>query len=183
MTLFSIHKTKTSLALCGLSFMILITLGFYARSLSGQIEGAQHRLSSLKKVAAQSQESAAFLETHRQDFAAFEACGFEHPVTRETLQSVIHYPIEFGETSSLDEQTGLPQLVAQDIIFSVSCMQDRDVFKLLERLASQGPGIFLIQEVKVDRILPLSDEVLEKIAQGKSQPLFEGRISARWVHQ
>lgn len=183
MTPLYIHKTKTSLALCGLSFSLMTALGFYAHHLSGSVESSQRRLASLKKGAAQLQESAAFIQERQKDFSAFETCGFERPITLETLQSGAPYPIELGEPSQLDGLLNHNKLISQAISFSVPCLQDRDIFKFLEQLTSQGPGIFLIHEVRIHRISPLSEEILDKVAAGKPLVLFEGRIMATWIHQ
>lgn len=179
----SIHKIKISFWICGFSFIILTILVFYTHSLSEQIENTQTHLSSLKKVAVQSQESTVFLQTHQEESDAFEACRFMDPVTLETLQSTLPYQGEWGEVSYLNGLLENKKLMTQAVSFSVPCLKDRDIFKFLELLTQQGPGIFLIHEVKVNRICPLNDEILEKIAAGKMQILFEGRIRATWVHQ
>jgi hypothetical protein len=65
----------------------------------------------------------------------------------------------------------------------MSCLRDRDIFALLDQLITQGPGIFQIYDVTIARTRPLTEEILKKIAAGKSQALFDGRITATWIHQ
>lgn len=177
------HRTKTSLLICGLSFAFIITLGLYTTRLYEQVEDLHERLASLRRRSVRSQEAAAFIQSHREDFAAFEACGFERSLTPEALQHSLRHAIEFGAISSLDEKIQNNNLVIQEVSFSIPCLQDRDIFELLDQLIHQGPGVFHIHALTINRVRSLSEEMLEKIAAGKPQVLFEGKITAAWIHR
>lgn len=180
---FYFYKEKSSLAICGFSLTLIIILGFYTSRLYEQIDDLQHRLSSLKCLAVRSQEAATFIQNHREEFAAFETCGFERPLAPEMLQSSLRHIIEFGAISSLEGTLKNNNLVAQEVSFSIPCLYDRDVFSHLDQLIHQGPGIFQIHDVTINRVSPLNEEMLEKIATGKPQALFDGRITATWIHR
>ena len=177
------HRTKTSLLICSVSFASLITLGLYTTRLYEQIENLHQRLSSLRRLAVRSQEAAAFIQSHREDFAAFETCGFERFLAPEALQDSLRHAVEFGAISSLDEKIKNHNVVVQEVSFSIPCLQDRDIFELLDQLINQGPGVFQIHALTINRVSSLSEEMLEKIATGKPQTLFDGKISAAWVHR
>jgi hypothetical protein len=177
------YKARTSLAMFCLSFAFMITLGFYASRLFERVDVLQKRLSSLKHLAVRSEEAAALIQAHREDFYAFEACGFERPLTPEVLQASVRYPVKFGAISFGKGVAKNNKFVVQDVSFSMSCLRDRDIFALLDQLITQGPGIFQIYDVTIARTRPLTEEILKKIAAGKSQALFDGRITATWIHQ
>lgn len=192
-TLFSFYKetlsrSKMSLTLWSLSFTLMITLGCYTGYLGEQADILRQHLSSLRDLAVRSQEAAFFLQSRREDFAAFEACGFERPLGPEALQTSLGHlpllhPIKFGAISPLN---GIPQnirCIAQEVSFSIPCLRDRDVFELLDRLVGQGPGIFQIHNVTITRINPLDEEALDKIAAGMPHTLLDAQIVATWIHQ
>lgn len=178
-----INRSKVSLVIGSLSLISMVALGFYENHLSERINSLQHRLSALNDLAARFQETATFIRSRQEDFLAFEACGFDRSLTPEILRASVHYPIEFAEISSLKGKFKNNKLVAHNVSFSIPCVHDGEVFGLLDRLVTQGPGFFQIHEVTIKRVVPLSQEMLEKIAAGKPQTLFEGRIVARWIHQ
>lgn len=188
MAQFYFSKTKLSrgiisLGISCLSLVFMIALGFYANDLHQQIEDLKKRLLSLNHQASRSQEAATLVKTHREDFAAFEACRFEHPITLETFQNSFSHALEFGPISFLEEGSKNTRLVLQEVTFSIPCLQDRDIFVLIDRLINHGPGIFQIQDVTINRVSSLNEEMLEKIAAGKPQTLFDGKITATWIHR
>ena len=180
---FYFYKTRVSLGTLSFSLIVMSTLGLYARHLHQHVEDLQCRLSSLRHLTVRSQEAATLIKTHEADFAAFESCGFEHPLTPEALQSARSHTIEFGSFSAANGDTKNNGLVFQEVAFSIPCLQDRDVFALLDQLTTQGPGIFQIHDVTITRVSSLSEEMLEKIALGKPQALFDGKITATWIHR
>ena len=181
--LYFIKKTSLSLGISLLSFIFIISFGFYAADLHNQLKDLEGRLLFLNSLAVRSQEAAALIKTHEEDFSAFLACKFEQSSTPEILQSSIPHPIEFGKISCLDADLQNKGFLSQDVSFSIPCLNDRDIFALLDHLINKGPGLFQIQEVTINRVSALSDEMLEKIAAGKPQVLFEGKVTATWVHR
>jgi hypothetical protein len=177
------YKARTSLTMCSLSFALMMTLGFYTSRLFERVDALQKRLSSLKHLAVQSEEAAVLIQAHRKDFSAFESCGFERPLTPEALQASVHYPVKFGAISSVKGVAKNNKFVSQDVCVSISCLRDRDIFALLDQLINQGPGIFQIYDVIIIRTSPLTEELLKKIGAGKVQALFDGKITATWIHQ
>jgi len=183
-----LNRSKMGLIACSVSFSLITSLGFYENDLAKQVHVLQQRLSSLKNLAVRSQETALFIQSHQEDFAAFEACAFEQPLVPETLQASFRHSsfpcaIEFGTMSPLSQAYKNSPFVTQAVSFSIPCLRDRDVFAFLHQLTSQGPGIFQIHDVTVTRTSSLNEEMLGKIASGKPQALFEGRIAATWIHQ
>jgi hypothetical protein len=177
------YKTRVALGILCLSVALTITLTLFENRLHQNVDDLQHHLSTLHRIAVQSQEAAMLMKTHEKDFAAFELCEFERPCTSEGLQSSRARSIEFGPNSVLKDNSKTSDLVVQEVSFSIPCLQDRDVFALLEELTNKGPGIFHTREVTVKRVSSLSEEMLEKIVAGKPQTLFEGRIRATWIHR
>ena len=178
-----INRSKASLAIGGFSLIAMVVLGFYENHLAKRVNDLQQRLSALNDLAARSQETSTFIQARQEDFIAFQSCGFERPLTPEILRTSLHYPIEFGAISSLKGKLKNNKFVAQNVSFSILCLHDRDIFALLDQLASQGPGFFQIHEVTIKRVASLNEEILKKIADGKPQTLFDGRIIATWIHQ
>ncbi len=178
-----IKKTSFSLGTSLLSFVLLISLGFYAADLHTQVNTLKQHFVFLNHLAVRSQEAAALIKTHEEDFTAFQACKFEEPLNPEILQNTIPHAVEFGQASHPGADPQNKGLVSQEVSFSIPCLNDRDIFALLDHLANKGPGLFQIQEVTINRISALSDEMLEKIATGKLQVLFEGKVTATWVHR
>lgn len=184
MTLFYfIKKLSLSLGINLLSFILMISFSFYAADLHSQVDDLERHLLFLNRLTVRSQEAATLIKTHEEDFAAFRACKFEQSLNPEMLQSSILHAIEFGQISSLDSDPKNKSFVSQDVSFSIPCLNDRDIFILLDRLVHEGPGLFQIHEVTINRISALSDEMLEKIAAGKPQALFDGKVTATWVHR
>jgi hypothetical protein len=183
MILFVLKKTSVSLGLNIFSFALIISFGFYAADHHNQIEKLEQHLLFLNRQTIRSQEAATLIKAHEKDFAAFQACKFEEPLNPEMLQKSIFYAIEFGKIFSLDADSSTEGLVSQELSFSVPCLQDRDVFTLLGHLFNEGPGLFQVQEVTIHRLSALSEEMLEKIAAGKHQVLFDGKITAIWIHR
>jgi len=180
---FFFRKTSVSLGVGVLSFVLIISFGFYAADQDNRIKELKHHLLFLNHQIVRSQEAAALMKAHEKDFTAFLACKFEQSLTLEMLQSSLAYPVEFGPASYLDMSLKSQGLTSQNLSFSVPCLQDREVFILLDRLLKEGPGFFQIHEVTISRISALSEEMLEKIAAGKPQTLFNGKVTATWVHR
>lgn len=179
MILFFLKKTSVSLGVSILSCVLIISFGFYAVGHHNQVKELEHRLLFLNRQAVRSQEAMALLKVHESEFSAFQACKFEQPLSPEMLQNSTPHTIEFAKNSILNTDP----LVSQSLSFSVSCLRDRDIFILLERLFNEGPGLFQIHEVTIHRISALSEEMLEKIADGKPQALFDGKVAATWIHR
>lgn len=173
-----LDQVKFTLGFCVLSLISAGLLGFYCLDLSHAIEGLNHRLIHAHRQATRAEEAARALRDHQEAFTAFIQCQFEETLTLQKLRSLLNHPIEGGSASPLKNG-----LISQDITFSVSGLQDGDVFALIDRLAAKGPGIFQIREVFITRITPLSEEILQKIAAGQSQSLIEGHIIATWIHR
>jgi hypothetical protein len=178
-----INRSKISLMIGSFSLLFMIALGFYENHLVKRVDDLHQRLSALNDLAARSQETTTFIQSRREDFLTFQSCGFERPLTPEILRTSLRYPIEFGAISFLKGKLKSDKFVAQNVSFSILCLHDRDIFALLDQLANQGPGFFQIHEVTIKRVTPLSQEMLEKIADGKPQTLFDGRVIATWIHQ
>lgn len=183
MVKFYFYKTRTPIGILCLSAILTITLTWFESRLHQNVDDLQRHLSFLNRNAIRSQEAAMLIKTHEKDFAAFELCDFERPCTPEGLQSSHAYSIEFGPSSVMKDNSKSSDLIVQEVSFSIPCLQDRDVFALLEQLITKGPGIFHTCEVTVKRISSLSEGMLEKIAAGKPQTLFEGRIRTKWIHR
>lgn len=176
-------RLKISLAISLFSLALATILSFYTIHLYEKTALLQTRLSSLKSLNVRSQEAAAFIQAHQEDFFAFEACQFERSVGPKTLQEFFQYPIELGPISSLDNISKNNKFLAQNVSFSISCLRDRDVFAFLEGLSRKGPGLFEVYDIKITRLNALTPEILEKIACGNSQVLFNAKIEATWIHQ
>lgn len=172
-----------SCGISGLSLAIMITMGFHAHHLHQQNENLEQKLTSLSHRLRRSQEAADLLKTYPEDFAAFEISRFEHSVTPQTLQQSFPQSLEFGPISYPEEGGKNADIVCQKISLSIPCLQDTDLFILLDTLTHQGPGIFQIHEVTIHRVSPLNEEMLSKISMGKPQALFDGKISATWIHR
>jgi hypothetical protein len=182
-TKFILIKTWVSLGVLSVTITLTLTLALFENKFHQEVKDLEKQLSSLNHIATQSHEAATLIKANEREFAAFEACGFERSFISETLPSSPSYTIEFGPNSPLAYNSQNDGVVFQEVSFSIPCLQDRDVFRLLEKLTNEGPGLFHIQEVTISRMSPLSEEMLEKIAAGKPQPLFDGRISAIWIHR
>lgn len=172
-----------SCGISGLLLVIMIMLRFHAEQLHQQNENLRQKLTSLNHQTIRSQEAAATLKAYHEDFAAFEACKFEQTFTPKLLRQTFSHPLEFGPASSLEQMGKNAGIICQEVSFSVPCLQDTDVFILIDKLLNQGPGIFQINEVTLRRVSSLDDGMLSKIAAGKPQILFEGRINATWIHR
>jgi hypothetical protein len=182
MTLFFLKKTITSLSISALSFASIIYSCFYASNQRAQIKELEQRLLFLNRQAVRSQEAEVLIKAHEKDFAAFQKCKFEDLLNPEKLQKSTPYAIEFGNIASLNADSKNKGLVSQDLYFSIPCLQDQDIFIFLDHLFNEGPGFFQVHEVTIHRIRALSEEMLEKIAAGKPQTLFDGKVTATWVH-
>jgi len=178
MILFFLRKAGVSLGVSILSCILIISSGFYAANHHHQIKELKHHLLFLNHQAVRSQEAVTLIKAHEKDFAAFQSSQFEKSFTPEMLQSSIHYVIEFGQISR--KNPGSP--ISQELSFSIPCLQDRDTFILLDHLLNEGPGFFQIHDVTIHRTSALSEEMLEKIAAGLPQALFDGKVTATWVH-
>lgn len=183
MTLFFLRKTGVSLGINILSFVLIISFGMYATSLHIHIKELEQHLLFLKRQIVLSQEEATLINAHEKEFLAFEACKFEQPISPEMLQRSIPHTIEFGQISNLDTDPRNKGLVSQDLYLLISSLQDRDIFALLDHLLNEGPGLFQIHGVMINRISALTEEMLEKIADGKPQVLFDGKVTATWIHR
>ncbi len=176
-------KTTTPLIMGLLSLFLTGSLGVYYDRLHHHIEKLEHQLQSLKHLTVRAQETVNLINTFGHEFTAFEGCGFATPITPETLQKSMAYPLEFGPISSVNKDPNHCLLVSQEISFSLACTRDREVYLFLDQLITQGPGIFRIQEVSIDRLSPLTETMLEKIATGDPVALFEARIFTTWIHR
>lgn len=173
-----LDQVKLSLGFCTLSLISMIFLSIYWLALNHTIKDLDQRLIYAHRLAARAKEAAIVLQDHQEIYTAFTQCQFEDILTLEKLRSLIDHPFEYGQTSFLKNG-----LVSQDITFSVSGLQDGDVFALIDRLATKGPGIFQIRGVSITRIKPLNEDILQKIAAGQPQSLIEGHIVATWIHR
>jgi hypothetical protein len=183
MTLFFLKKTILSLSISTFSFVSIISFGFYASNQHIQLRELEQRLLFLDRQAVRSQEAGALIKAHEKDFVSFQTCRFEEFLNPENLQKSTPYAIEFGQISRLNTDSKNKGLVSQDLSFSILCLQDQDIFTFLDHLFNEGPGFFQIHEVTIHRIRALSEEMLEKIAAGKPQALFDGKVIATWVHR
>lgn len=183
MTLVFLKKTIISLSISVLSFASMISSCYYVSNQHAQIKELEQHLLFLNRQAIRSQEAGALIKAREKDFAAFQKCKFEDLLNPEKLQKSTPYIIEFGQISSMNTDPGNEGLVSQDLSFSIPCLQDRDIFTFLDHLFNEGPGFFQIHEVTIHRIRALSEEMLEKIAAGKPQALFDGKVMATWVHR
>jgi len=180
---FILIKTGMSLGVLSLTLTLTITLGLFENRLLQRVKGLQKQVSSLTHLEVRTHQATTLITAHQKEFAAFETCGFERSYTSQELPSSPSYAIEFGSTSAVDSQSTNKGVVFQEVSLTIPCLQDRDVFKLIEKLTNEGPGIFQIQEITITRMSALSEEILEKIAAGKPQALFDGRIRALWIHR
>jgi hypothetical protein len=171
-------QVKLSLGFCTLSLISMIFLSIYCLGLNHTIKDLDQRLNHAHHLAARAKEAAMVLQDHQEIYTSFTQCQFEEVLALEKLRSLIDYPFECGQVSPLKNG-----LISQDITFSVSGLQDGDVFALIDRLATKGPGIFQIREVSITRIKSLNEETLQKIAAGQPQSLIEGHIVATWIHR
>jgi hypothetical protein len=171
-------QVKLSLGFCALSFIGMALLSIYWLGINHTIKGLDQRLTHARHLAARAKEAAMILQDDQETYTFFTQCQFEEILTPEKLRSLIDYPFECGQASPLKNG-----LISQDISFSVSGLQDSDVFALVDRLATKGPGIFQIREVSITRIKPLNEDILQKIAAGQPQSLIEGHIVALWIHR
>ena len=168
-----------SLGILGFSLTLLGALGIHAHHLQNQIEPLKHRLLMLTQSSLRSQEAEVLIKSYANDFDKFESCRFEQPITQEDLQKEILHPITFGGLSSLEPSN----LIHQEVSVSIPCLQDTHVFTVLEQLIEKGPGLFHVHSVTIRRVSSLNEEMLEKIASGKPQALFDGKITATWIHR
>jgi hypothetical protein len=175
------YKARGALSVVCLATSFSIILGGYVSRLHQQVVELQERLSSLKRLEVRSQEAAALIKTHEKEFAEFEACEFERTLPSDGLQSLRAYTIEVSPPSLINDASS-KNLVVREVMVSIFCLQDREVFSLLDQLITRGPGLFHIHDITIRRVSPLSEEILEKIATGKPQALFEGKITGTWTH-
>jgi hypothetical protein len=173
-----LSQVKLSLGFCTLSLASSILLGTYYFSLNHKTTDLTHRLARAHSLAARAKEAATVLQNHQEIYTAFTQCQFEETLTLEKLRSLISHPFEYGQASFLKNG-----MVSQDITFSVSGLQDGDVFALIDRLATKGPGVFQIREVSITRIKPLNEDILQEIAAGQPQSLIEGHVVTTWIHR
>jgi len=151
------YKAKRALSLLCLAVIFVMILGGYESRLHQQVEDLQQRLSCLNRIAVRSQEAAVLIKSHEKEFAEFEACGFERVLTSEEFQSARVYTIDFGPISPVNDASRSKGLVIQEVSFSIPCLQDREVFALLDQLTTIGPGLFHIHDVTIRRVSPLSE--------------------------
>ena len=177
------YKARGALSVLGVVVIVVMILGGYESRLHQQVIELQQRLSSLNRLAVRSQEAAALIKTHEKEFAEFEACGFERTLTSDGLQGTRAYTIELGPPSAINDTSSSKGLIIQEVSFTVPCLQDGQVFALLDQLITSGPGLFHIHDVTIRRVSPLSEEMLEKIAAGKPQAIFDGKITGTWIHR
>lgn len=176
-------RVKYALGALGVSFIFLGALAHYKNNLSSQIEHLSQEVFDVKRQVIRGQETTALVKTYESEFSAFETCGFERPLTFKELQNSYPHTIEFGSTSLLHDSSVYPELTAQEVSFSLICLRDSDIFGHLEQLVTRGPGLFHVKNVVIKRVGPLNEEMLDKISSGKSQALFEGRITTTWIHR
>jgi len=168
-----------SLAILGFSLTLLGALGIHAHHLQNQIEPLKHRLLTLNESFIRSQEAEVLIKSYAEDFEKFENCRFDQLITQEDLQKEISHPITFGVLSS----SGPSNFIHQEVSVSIPCLQDTHVFTVLEKLIEKGPGLFHVHSVTIHRVSSLNEEMLEKIASGNPQALFDGKITATWIHR
>jgi hypothetical protein len=176
-------KTRTSLSLFVLAVGIFVSIHIYERRLQNNINVLHQQLAYFRQNAARSLEIRSLIKSHEKEFENFENCKFDSCFTEETLTKHQPYRIEFGPQTQLSGQLKNSGIISQEIIISLPCLMDKDVFNLINQLLEQGPGIFQIQEIEIKRLGALSEDMLEKIASGKPQILFDGRIKASWTHR
>lgn len=176
-------KTRVSLSLLALAVGIYLSIYIYENRLHHSINALHQQLTSIRQNAARSDEIKSLIKNNEKDFENFENCKFDCCFTEETLKKHQAYRIDFGPQMLLNGQLENSGIKSQDIIISLPCLMDKDVFNLINQLCEQGPGIFQIQEVEIKRLGSLSEDILEKIAAGKPQILFDGRIKASWLHR
>lgn len=168
-----LYKTRVALSVLCVTVFFVIVLGLYERQLHHKVDDFQHHLSSLNRQAVRSQEAAAFIKAHEREFTAFELCEFERVVTPEALQSSHAYTIDFGSASPVNLDSKNSGLIVQEVSFTIPCLQDRDVFALLDQLTNKGPGLFHISEVTIKRMSSLSDEMLRKLLLENPRPYLK----------
>jgi hypothetical protein len=174
-----VYKLKAPLILFTLSLVLFITFGLYGKQHRSQVEDLRHQYASLNERALRSLEKTTLKEMHKEEFAQFEACKFEHTYIKEDLRKTYPYAIEFGPIAF---PSPFKNLISQEVTFSIPCLRDQEVFALIGQLIHKGPGIFKIHEITIKRVSPLSIEMLEKIALGKPQTLLDGKVRATWIH-
>jgi hypothetical protein len=176
-------RAKYALGALGMSFAMMGTLAYYKNNLSCETKQLSQEVLNRKRQVIREQETTALVKTHEAEFSAFEACRFDQPLTSKELRDSHPHSLEFGSTSRLNHYSAHSELTAQEVSFSLICLRDREIFAHLDQLTTRGPGLFLLKDVVIKRVGPLNEEMLEKIASGKSQALFEGRITTTWIHR
>lgn len=183
MTKYLFIKIKVGLSLLCLSFIVLITCGVIQGHLQHRVKLLYQNLSSLKKVALQTQKVASLKQVHEKEFVAFEKCAFEYSQNDQDLKYPASYTLDFGPLSTMNAHPDEKGVSMQEASFTMPCLRDQDVYKFIEQLTNQGPGIFHIHEVTITRISPLSEEILDMLAAGENKILFHARIKATWIHR
>ena len=176
-------RAKYVLGALGISFVLMGILIHYKNNLSSQTTHLNQEVLNVKRRVIREEETAALVKTYESEFSAFEACRFDQPLTIKELRDSYPYTLELGSTFPVNHSSVYPELTAQEVSYSLIRLRDREIFAHLDQLATRGPGLFLIKDVVIKRVGPLNEEILEKITSGKSQALFEGRITTTWIHR
>lgn len=176
-------KAISSIGMAGCFFVLTGGLYLYDLTLQQELASLKEQWVSIHHQAVRSQETAQLIKTYKADFKAFEVCQFDQPATVEALQQALSCKMDFGKPSPLKQEGQELGLTGQTVSFSISCLQDKEMFGLVEHLFTQGPGVFQIHEMTFERLGPLTEEMLEKIAAGAPQVLFQGRMVTTWIHR
>ena len=157
--------------------------GLYCNSLVQENETLMQRIASLDSLNVRSQEALALIHAHREDFSRFRQYRFEETLTPDMIKPPAHYRMDLGTFAAFENEGGNKGFGAQNVIFFISCMNDREVYALIDRLITKGPGLFHIREIRLSRVNNLTGSFLEKVATGISSSLIEGQVLATWIHR
>jgi hypothetical protein len=176
-------KARTSLIISFLTSVAVMILLILENQASRKCEYLQDNLASIRKVALKAQNATSLINAHEPEFAAFEACSFEHSQNDHGLKVDPTYTVEYGHTSTVLNDSKGQNVISQDVTFTIPCLKDSEIFNFIVRLVSHGPGIFQIQELTITRMSSLSEEMLHKIMAGEKVVLFQGKIKTTWIHR
>lgn len=70
-----------------------------------------------------------------------------------------------------------------DVSLTLSLLSDRQFYTMIEKIDKELPGLAKIKFFTLNRIKPLTQEVVRRAASGKNSSLFEGKILLEWIHR
>lgn len=171
-----------SLGACMASILILGILGFHYNTRLENREILEAQRLQLDGLAARSRRAAAIIQKHGEEYSRFENTCFTQECTPEMIQDPGEYRIVSGAPLSLEIKGHNLPLQVRQVTFGLSCLHDRKIYGLIEKIMTRGPGIFQVREVIINRVNSLDTEMIGNIRAKKPATLMEAKVITTWTY-